>query len=133
MEAADVLGPRDRHRAERGQVVGDPLHVEQFGSGVVQPVDQGDERWILPASDAFGRHPWYQSQSRERQIEIGMWRQANVAKVGDVVKKAEKDVGAPIKVTGFVRYALGEGIEKEETDFAAEVAATAGHSAPDPK
>ena len=47
-------------------------------------------------------------------------------KVGDVVKNAEKEVGAPIKVTGFVRYALGEGIEKEETDFAAEVAATAG-------
>jgi elongation factor Ts len=47
-------------------------------------------------------------------------------KVGDVVKNTEKDAGAPIKVTGFVVYALGEGIEKEETDFAAEVAATAG-------
>lgn len=47
-------------------------------------------------------------------------------KVGDVVKAAEKDVGAPITVTGFVRYGLGEGIEKEVTDFAAEVAATAG-------
>jgi len=48
------------------------------------------------------------------------------SKVGDVVKKAEKDAGAPIQVTKFVRYALGEGIAKEETDFAAEVAATAG-------
>jgi elongation factor Ts len=47
-------------------------------------------------------------------------------KVGDVVKNAEKDAGAPIKVTAFVRYALGEGIEKEVTDFAAEVAATSG-------
>jgi len=47
-------------------------------------------------------------------------------KVGDVVKKAEKEAGAPIKVTRFVRYALGEGITREETDFAAEVAATAG-------
>ncbi|MBN9308402.1 MAG: elongation factor Ts [Devosia sp.] len=47
-------------------------------------------------------------------------------KIADVVKKAEKDVGAPIKVTGFVVYSLGEGIEKEATDFAAEVAATAG-------
>ena len=44
----------------------------------------------------------------------------------DVVKAAEKDAGAPIKVTRFVRYALGEGIEKQESDFAAEVAATAG-------
>ena len=47
-------------------------------------------------------------------------------KVGDVVKKAEKDAGAPIKVTSFVVYGLGEGIAREETDFAAEVAATAG-------
>jgi elongation factor Ts len=47
-------------------------------------------------------------------------------KVRDAIKNAEKDVGAPIKLTRFVRYALGEGIEKVETDFAAEVAATAG-------
>jgi len=48
------------------------------------------------------------------------------SKVADIVKAAEKDAGAPIKVTKFVRYGLGEGIAKEETDFAAEVAATAG-------
>jgi len=47
-------------------------------------------------------------------------------KVRDAIKNAEKDAGAPIKLTKFVRYALGEGIEKVETDFAAEVAATAG-------
>jgi len=47
-------------------------------------------------------------------------------KVGDVIKNAEKEVGAPIKLTKFVRYGLGEGIEKEVTDFAAEVAATSG-------
>jgi hypothetical protein len=42
-----------------------------------------DPRWILPAStDPLGAHPWYQAQSQARQIEIGMWRQANVAKVG---------------------------------------------------
>ena len=48
------------------------------------------------------------------------------SKVKDIVAKAEKEAGAPIKVTKFVRYALGEGIEKAETDFAAEVAATSG-------
>ena len=48
------------------------------------------------------------------------------AKVADIVKTAEKDVGAPVTVKGFVRYALGEGIEKKEEDFAAEVAAAAG-------
>lgn len=39
------------------------------------------------------------------------------------LKDAEKTIGAPAKITAFVRFALGEGIEKEETDFAAEVAA----------
>jgi elongation factor Ts len=46
--------------------------------------------------------------------------------VEEAVKAAEASVGAPITVTAFVRFALGEGIEREETDFAAEVAAAAG-------
>jgi elongation factor Ts len=41
------------------------------------------------------------------------------------LKEAEKEIGAPARITGFVRFALGEGIEREETDFAAEVAAAA--------
>lgn len=44
--------------------------------------------------------------------------------VAQAVKEAEGKVGAPIKVTGFVRFALGEGIERPDSDFAAEVAAT---------
>jgi len=46
--------------------------------------------------------------------------------VAQAVKAAEADAGAPIKLTGFVRLALGDGVEKEENDFAAEVAAAAG-------
>jgi len=46
--------------------------------------------------------------------------------VAQAIKEAEGKVGAPIKITGFVRYALGEGIEKQTTDFAAEVAAASG-------
>jgi elongation factor Ts len=46
--------------------------------------------------------------------------------VAQAIKEAEGKVGGPIKVTGFVRYALGEGIDRPETDFAAEVAATVG-------
>jgi len=46
--------------------------------------------------------------------------------VAQAMKEAEGRVGGPIKVAGFVRYALGEGIEKKESDFAAEVAAAAG-------
>jgi elongation factor Ts len=44
-------------------------------------------------------------------------------KVGKVVENAAKDIGAPVKLVGFVRFALGEGIEKKSEDFAAEVAA----------
>jgi hypothetical protein len=45
-------------------------------------VTPGDRRWVLPESDPLGRHPWYRAQPLERRIEIGRWRQANVAKVG---------------------------------------------------
>ena len=44
-------------------------------------------------------------------------------RIADVVANAGKDAGADIALTAFVRFNLGEGIEKEETDFAAEVAA----------
>jgi elongation factor Ts len=44
-------------------------------------------------------------------------------RIADVITKAGKDAGADIAMTAFVRFNPGEGIEKEETDFAAEVAA----------
>ncbi len=44
-------------------------------------------------------------------------------RIADVVAKAAKDAGTDIALTAFVRFNLGEGIEKEESDFAAEVAA----------
>jgi elongation factor Ts len=46
--------------------------------------------------------------------------------VAQVLKEAERTVGAPVKISGFVRYALGEGIDRQDSDFAAEVAAAAG-------
>jgi elongation factor Ts len=46
--------------------------------------------------------------------------------VAQAVKEAEAKAGAPIKITGFVRYALGEGIDKPAGDFGGEVAALAG-------
>ncbi len=45
-------------------------------------------------------------------------------KVGNVIEAAAKDAGADIKLTHFAHFILGDGIEKEEIDFAAEVAAT---------
>jgi elongation factor Ts len=49
--------------------------------------------------------------------------------IGQIIKEAEKHAGAPVSLVGFYRFALGEGIEKETTDFAAEVAAAAGGQA----
>jgi elongation factor Ts len=46
--------------------------------------------------------------------------------VGKVIEKAAKEMGAPITVEGFVRFQVGEGIEKVESDFADEVAQMAG-------
>jgi elongation factor Ts len=46
--------------------------------------------------------------------------------VAQAIKEAEAKVGGPIKVTGFVRFALGEGIDRPEGDFGGEVAALAG-------
>ena len=47
--------------------------------------------------------------------------------VEKAVESAAKEIGAPVSIKGFVRFALGEGVEKEE-DFATEVAAVAGGS-----
>ena len=50
----------------------------------------------------------------------------NKTPVAQIVEAAGKAAGKPIKLVDYVRYQLGEGIEKAETDFAAEVAAAAG-------
>jgi elongation factor Ts len=59
--------------------------------------------------------------------EVVLLKQAFVVNpdltVEQALKAAEKEIGAPAAITGFVRFALGEGIEKETSDFAAEVAA----------
>ena len=46
--------------------------------------------------------------------------------VAQALKEAEKEAGGAIKIASFVRYALGEGIERPDTDFGGEVAAAAG-------
>lgn len=47
-------------------------------------------------------------------------------KMGDVISNASTDVGAPVALKGYTRFALGEGIEKAVDDFAAEVAKVSG-------
>jgi elongation factor Ts len=55
-----------------------------------------------------------------------VWVLDGESRVSAMVEQAGKDAGAPVTVKGFARFALGEGIEREEADFAAEVAAAAG-------
>jgi hypothetical protein len=45
-------------------------------------VRESDERFILTDADEVGRHPWYKALPRERQIEVGTYRYAQIAKVG---------------------------------------------------
>ena len=56
----------------------------------------------------------------------------NKTPVAEVVAAAAKDAGAGIELKGFVRFQIGEGIEKKESDFAAEVAAASGVGKPEP-
>jgi elongation factor Ts len=55
----------------------------------------------------------------------------NKTRVEDVVAGAAKEAGAPIVLKAYARFQLGEGIERKESDFAAEVAAAAGKQKPD--
>jgi elongation factor Ts len=68
-----------------------------------------------------------EGRMRKFYEEVVLLKQAFVLNpdvtVEAALKEAEKEIGAPAKITGFLRFALGEGIEREETDFAAEVAA----------
>ena len=45
-------------------------------------IDPRDERWVLPEADILGGTEWYRSLPREEQIRVGLYRQANVTKVG---------------------------------------------------
>ena len=46
----------------------------------------------------------------------------NKTPISQVLAEAAKEIGAPITLKAFIRYELGEGIERTQTDFAAEVA-----------
>ena len=56
----------------------------------------------------------------------------NKTPVAEVVASAAKDAGTAITLKGFVRFQLGEGIERKQEDFAAEVAAAAGTNKAEP-
>lgn len=61
-------------------------------------IDPTDERWVLPEADVLGRHPWYRSLPVEEQIRIGLYRQANVCKVGLQFEQ--------VLISGIMNYAF---------------------------
>ena len=83
---------------------------------------QGKPEAMIEKITEFGLKTFFKEQTLLEQPFIFDDKKS----VGQALKEAEGKVGAPVKITGFVRYALGEGIEKADSDFAAEVAAAAG-------
>jgi elongation factor Ts len=69
---------------------------------------------------------------KENALLTQLFVMDNKTPVADVISAAGKDAGAPIELIGFVRFQLGEGIEKQQSDFAAEVAAAAGTNKAEP-
>lgn len=61
-------------------------------------IDPQDPRWILPKADVLGRTAWYQSLPQAEQIRIGLYRQANVTKVGLQFEQ--------ILIAGLMNYAF---------------------------
>ena len=69
---------------------------------------------------------------KENALTSQLFVMDNKTPVAEVVASAAKDAGTGIQLIGFVRFQLGEGIEKKQEDFAAEVAAAAGASKAEP-
>jgi elongation factor Ts len=63
---------------------------------------------------------------KENALTSQLFVMDNKTKIADVIQQAAKQAGGSIALTDYVRFQLGEGIEKEQSDFAAEVAAAAG-------
>jgi elongation factor Ts len=129
---ADVLEPLGKQLAMH-IAAANPLALDE--SGLDQALVER-ERAIAREKAATSGKP---AEIIEKMIEGGVrkFAQENAlmtqvfvmdgkTKVADVIANAAKAAGTPITLTSFVRLQLGEGIEREEKDFAAEVAAAAG-------
>ncbi|MFZ4689745.1 MAG: translation elongation factor Ts [Polymorphobacter sp.] len=110
-----------------------PLALDETG---LDPATIERERAIAREKAAVSGKP---AEIIEKMIEGGVRKYAQEnslltqvfvidgkSKVSDIVANAAKAAGTPITISSFVRLQLGEGIEREEKDFAAEVAAAAG-------
>lgn len=102
----------------------------------IDPADLAREREVLSAQARASGKPeeiiekMVKGRLRKYYEEVALLEQIFVidgeTKVAKALEAAEKEVGAPIQVAGFLRFALGEGLERKASDFAAEVAAQLG-------
>lgn len=128
---------------------GDPQKLSGFGRQLAMHVAAAAPRWttvgevdaaelereraiLVEQARASGRPPeivekMVEGRLRKFYEEVVFVEQTYVidgdSKISEAVEAAAKDIGAPVKVSGFVRFVLGEGVEREQGDFAAEVAA----------
>ena len=138
--ALESTGPRDRV-ADVGRKVA--MHIAatnplSLSTDDIDPAAVERERAIFSEqAAASGKPPGVVEKMIEGRIrkfyeEVVLLKQSFVMEpdltVEAYVDKAAKDMGHPIKVTGFVRLALGEGVDKKVDDFAAEVASLTGQA-----
>ncbi len=136
--ALESKGDKDKLGALGKQLA---MHVaaaapQALDSGGVDPAALERERTVLAEQARDSGKPeniiekMVEGRLRKFYEEICLLDQTfvidNETKVRKLVEQAGQDVGAPVSIAGFLRFQLGEGVEREESDFAAEVAAQLG-------
>jgi elongation factor Ts len=131
--AGDQTALEDLARNIALHVAGTPTPPLALGADALDPVAVEKEKAILTEQAAESGKPpnvvekMVEGRIRKWMEEVVLLKQAYVRNpdqtIEQLVAEAAKQVGSPIKVAGFVRLALGEGVTKKDEDFAAEVAA----------
>jgi elongation factor Ts len=101
----------------------DPALIERE-SKILREKNEGKKDDVIEKIVQSGLKSFYKEQTLLNQPSVVPDHAGKT--VGQVLKEMGGKLGGPVTLTNFVRYALGEGIEREETDFAAEVAAQSG-------
>lgn len=136
--AIETKGNADAARAFARQVA---MHVAAANPVALNPEDidarllEREKAIFADQARASGKpeaiiEKMVEGRLRKFYEEVVLLKQAFVINpdltVEAALRAAEKDIGAPASIAAYVRMALGEGVEKEEKDFAAEVAAAVG-------
>jgi len=109
-------------QALRGEDL-DPATIERERAIATEKASESGKPADIVAKMVDGAIAKYR---KENALLSQLFVMDNKTKIEDVVSGAAKDVGAPVSLNAYVRFQLGEGIEKKADDFAAEVAAASG-------